>query len=215
MTRRTSHREAAGGLFLSRRLCGLLCLGIAAAWLLAFAGLLVERNSRDLIEIGGMIATVESDRSVRQGGRALLTSPYLSVTLESPRFLEGPYRPEFRYSAPLWSGKRNERLAEDLAPGEDVWITVDRAKLEAATAQLMARHDLENRGEIYSPSIFGRPGIVDIIALRRENAVPDAEISESLLLSALALALYLGAAAMFGAAGAQLLRQPTDSPAAP
>lgn len=204
--------EAPGGLLLSRKLSGCLCLGIAMAWLLAFAVMIAERSARELIEIRGTIAQVDAGRSVRQGGGALFTSPNLSITLEAPRFLDGPYRPEFRYSAPLWSGKQNERLAESLAPGDELLITVDRADLEAATAQLAARQELERRGEIYSPSILGRPGVVDIIALASGDSASGTKISESQLMSAFALILCLSAAAMFGAAGARLLRRPVDFP---
>ena len=41
MARQTLQPDAPGGLVLSRTLCGWLCLGIAAAWLLAFAAMLI------------------------------------------------------------------------------------------------------------------------------------------------------------------------------
>ena len=181
------------------RALGLL---IAAACLLTAAVLVHDRWARELVELDGTVAQVGAERSGRPSGVALVTAPYLAFTLAEPRFLEGHYRPEFRFTPPPWSGTAG--LADGLAPGAPVRVTVARGDLDDAIADLAERERKEQRGEIYAPSPFGSPGIVEIVRLRAE---PDVELSESPLVFGLALGLCLFGAAAFGAAGARWLRE--------
>ena len=200
--------RTATGRPLRRRLFGWISLGVAASWLLAFGYLLDSRSDRDLIVIEGTVGEIGTGRAARPGGRLLFTSPYLSITLESPRFLKGPYRPSFRYAPPPWAGEESAALVEALAPGEPVSITVDSAELDGAIARLAARHEIERGGGVYNPSPFERPASVGIVALSSEATA--VTVAESPLLSTIALMLCLLGAIVFALAGAGMLRSRSD-----
>ena len=200
---------------LPRRLKGWLCIAVAAAWLLAIGLILDGRQNRELIEIDGTLAQADTSRSQRPSGIALFTLPSLVVTLEAPRFLEGPYRPAFHFTPAPWEASAVERAEARLGPGMRVRMTVERDALEAAKTDLEERHQKELGSGIYSPGIFGSPGTVPIVTLElADDGAGGISLSESVFAPALVTLLCLLAAAVFAAAGANLLRRGSPQPGA-
>lgn len=187
------------------RLAGIVCLAAGLGWLVATVVMIEDRMARDLITIDGTIATVDTDRTARSGGRPLAASPFLSFTLTTPRLVDGMLQPAFRFSFPLWSGDSAEALAADLSPGDQVSLTVPSEELDSAVASLQARLDLERNGGVYNPGPFANTGIVDIVSVRSGDGRVDAR--ESAFGAVAVLALSLLAAALFGLAGLRLLRK--------
>ena len=189
----------------TRRMAGLLCIAIGAGWLIATVMMIQERINRELLAVDGIIAGVDTDRTVRPGGRTLLTSPFLSITLTTPRMVDGMLQPVFRFSMPIWSGDLAEDLAAAFSPGDRVSLTVSRDQLDDVVASLQSRFELERNGGVYNPGPFANTGIIDIVSMRSNDGQVD--IKESALVTVSVLIFNLVAAILFGVAGARLVRK--------
>lgn len=193
------------------RMAGLVCLLIGVGWLIATVVMVQERINRDLVAIDGIIASVDTDRTVRSGGRPLVASPFLSVTLTTPRLVDGTLQPMFRFALPIWSGGLAENLAAELSPGDRVSLTVSRDHLDGAVTSLQSRLELERNGGVYNPGPFTNTGIVDVVSIRSSDG--QVEARESALGAILVLVLSLLAATLFSVAGLRLLRKRDARPA--